>query len=47
MKQPINGNIGMDLTYCGVCGLETDECVCDAAVVEEELGGSKEEEDAE
>lgn len=31
----IDGNIGQDLTYCEVCGLEADECKCDAALVDE------------
>lgn len=38
----IDGNIGQDLTYCEVCGLEADECKCDAALVDEELEGEEE-----
>lgn len=38
------GNIGMDLTYCGGCGLETDDCVCDAEFVDSILEEGEEEE---
>lgn len=38
----IDGNIGQDLTYCEVCGLEAEECKCDAALVDEELEGEEE-----
>lgn len=27
------GSIGMDLTYCGGCGLEAEDCKCDEALV--------------
>jgi len=35
MNKPIDGYIGMDLTYCGECGLEADDCKCEAVVVDE------------
>ena len=36
------GTIGMDLTYCEVCGLEAEDCKCDSALVDEELEGEEE-----
>jgi hypothetical protein len=46
MKTPeVDGDIGMDLTYCDGCGLESDDCKCDAAVVDEVLDGGEEDEE--
>ena len=36
------GSIGMDLTFCDGCGLEAEDCKCDAALADEELEGGEE-----
>jgi Pyruvate/2-oxoacid:ferredoxin oxidoreductase delta subunit len=43
-KDRIDGNIGIDLTYCDGCGLEAEDCKCDEALADEVLEGEEEEE---